>query len=137
MFRALDYIYIYIYIYIFIYLLKYIDVDIYIHIYIYSSIDHISSTQLVSLDLSDAFDAIEHNILLNGRHTSFGITDTALACFRLYLSSRSQFVGISSSKWPTTHCTIGIPPGSVLGPILFSIYISPTTQIASSFDRDQ
>ena len=56
---------------------------------IYSSIDQGSFPLLVSLDYSSAFDTIDHNILLNRLQTCFGITDTALAWFRSYLSPHS------------------------------------------------
>ena len=89
-----------------------------------NSIDQGSSTLLVSLDLSSAFVTIDHNILLNRLQTCFGITDTALAWFRSYLSPRSKFVRIGAAKSSITNYTIGVPHGFVLGPALFYLYIS-------------
>ena len=69
---------------------------------IYSSIDQGLSTLLDSLDLSSAFDTIDHNILINILQTCYGITSIALAWFRSYLSQHSQFVRIGSAKSPIT-----------------------------------
>ena len=100
---------------------------------IYHAIDTGSSTVLVSLDLSAAFDTIEHSVLLNRLENSFGNTGVALAWFQSYLSDRRQFVRIGGSKYPETLCCTGVPHGSVLGPMLFSLYISPIAHIVSSF----
>ena len=100
---------------------------------IYHAIDTGSSTVLVSLNLSAAFDTIEHSVLLNRLQNSFGITGLALAWFQSYLSDRRQFVRIGSSKSPETPCCTGVSQGSVLVPMLFSFYISPIAHIVSSF----
>ena len=100
---------------------------------IYDAIDTGSFTVLVSLDRSAAFDTIEHSILLNRLENSFGNTGLALAWFQSYLSDRRQFVRIGGSKYPEILCCTGVPHGSVLGPMLFSLYISPIAHIVSSF----
>ena len=100
---------------------------------IYHAIDTGSYTVLISLDLSAAFNTVEHSILLNRLQNSFGITGFALAWFQFYLTDRSQFIRIGSSKSPVTPCCTGVPQGSVFGPMLFSLYISPIAHIASSF----
>ena len=60
--------------------------------------DQGSSSVVVSLDLSAAFDTIDHNILLSRLVNSFGIHGLALSCFQSYLSGRSQFVRIGHCK---------------------------------------
>ena len=91
------------------------------------------STVLVSLDLSTAFDTIDHCILINRLQSSFGIHSTALSWFHSYLSNRTQFVQIDNSRSSNSPCPTGMQQGSVLGLLLFSLYTSPIGHIVSSF----
>ena len=100
---------------------------------IYHATDKGSSTVLISLDLSAAFDTIDHTILLSRLQTSFGISGLTLAWFHSYLEGRSQFVHIGCSTSTVTLCTMSVPQGSVLGPMLFSLFISPIAYIVSSY----
>ena len=88
------------------------------------NMDQQKVTLLVMLDLSAAFDTVNHQVLLNRLEHSFGITGTALQWFRSYLANRSQricFDGYYSKKLDLPH---GVPQGSCLGPLLFTIYAS-------------
>ncbi len=80
---------------------------------------------LVLIDVSAAFDTIDHNILFNRLETKFGITGRALEWHRSYLSTRKQCVFLNGSV-RSEECILkyGIPQGSCLGPILFSEYVS-------------
>ena len=88
---------------------------------------------LILLDLSAAFDTVSHNILLNHLHHQFGITDTALAWMRDYLSNRTQRVSVEvDGKKAESHKVLlkqGVPQGSILGPLLFTLYVSPIGDI--------
>ncbi len=77
---------------------------------------------LVLLDLSAAFDTIDHNILLNRLENSVGISGSALAWFKLYLSDRHQFVAVNEEVSYRSQVQYGVPQGSVLGPLLFTCY---------------
>ena len=82
----------------------------------------------VSLDLSAAFDTIDH-LLLDRLNESFGVSGIAHSWLSSYLSNRHQSVRTGQSESPRTRCPTGVPQGSVLGPLLFTCYISPISSI--------
>lgn len=79
-------------------------------------------TALLLLDLSSAFDTVEHSILLRNLE-SLGVRGSALRWFGTYLSDRSQSVCINSTSSCPTILSTGVPQGSVLGPLLFTVYL--------------
>ena len=86
---------------------------------------------LILLDLSTAFDTIDHAILLKRLADRFSIHGTALSWLKSYLTGREQVVkaaGTYSSEAPLRY---GVPQGSILGPLLFSLYTAPVADIAS------
>lgn len=88
---------------------------------------------LVILDLSSAFDTIDHNIMINRFRDLVGMSGSVLKWFSSYLSSRSFRVYVNQIMSETAELSCGVPQGSVLGPILFLLYIFPLGQIISQF----
>ena len=86
-------------------------------------------TLLALLDLSAAFDTIDHCILLERLKSVFGIRGTALSWFASYLSNRSQQICIDGSLSANFKLACGVPQGSCLGPLLFVVYASKIFQI--------
>lgn len=84
---------------------------------------------LLLLDLSAAFDTIEHTTLLSRLESRYGIIDHALYWMESYLRHRTQAVIINNTVSSTRDLLSGVPQGSVLGPVLFSLYTTPITDI--------
>uniref|UniRef100_A0A3Q3LPB9 Reverse transcriptase domain-containing protein n=1 Tax=Mastacembelus armatus TaxID=205130 RepID=A0A3Q3LPB9_9TELE len=80
---------------------------------------------LVLLDLSAAFNTIDHKLLLQRLEHVTGIRETALKWFQSYLSDRFQFVHVQDEPSTRTKVSYGVPQGSVLGLILFTLYMLP------------
>ena len=87
---------------------------------------------LVLLDLSATFDTIDHDTLLSCLSAMFGFAGDALKWFRSYLH-HFQSVKISSSLSNLFKLKFGIPQGSVLGPLLFFLYITPFGQVIRKY----
>src|SRR5437899_12065221 len=96
------------------------------------SISQHKLSALVLLDLSAAFDTIDHNILLSRLTSNFGISGSALSLISSYLSNRSQSVSIQSQLSSSAPISTGVPQGSVLGPLLFCLYTTPLTYLFSN-----
>ena len=93
-------------------------------------------TLLVLLDLSSAFDTIDHTILLHRLQTHFGISNTSLSWFRSYLSDRQQYVSINGSPSADLPLEHSVPQGSCLGPLFFTLYTSPLFEIIRSHPHE-
>ena len=94
-----------------------------------NAIDNGNLSLLTLLDLSAAFDTIDHSILLERLHTSFGIDGLPLKWVKSYVSNRHQKVKIDNNISNVLPILYGVPQGLVLGPLLFSMYIYPLTDV--------
>ena len=76
------------------------------------------------MDMSKAFDKVDHTLLLSKLQTNFLISGNLLSWFRSYLLGRRQRVTVLGTSSPELDVTSGVPQGSILGPILFLLYVN-------------
>ena len=93
-------------------------------------------TCILLLDASAAFDTISHKILLERLSNMFSLREIVLSWIELYITGRKQkiVIGDHSSKWITFHQ--GVCQGSVLGPIVFTLYTCPLGKISRDNNTD-
>ena len=84
-------------------------------------------TGIVLIDLQKAFDTVDHEILLL-KLEAIGMNKMSVDWFHSYLSSRKQYVEINGVESERQSVVCGVPQGSILGPLLFSIYVNDMVQ---------
>ena len=92
-------------------------------------VDHLIS-QLLYIDLSKAFNTLDHQILLS-KLEYYGVTGTANTLFSNYLCNREQYVEYNGVKSNTLNISTGVPQGSILGLLLFFIYINNLPSVSN------
>ena len=103
---------------------------------ILQALDNKSFTALLMIDMSSAFDTIDHNILLSRLHNSFGVANSVLSWFKSYLHNRSQCVIVNNIASKSVTLSSGVPQGSVLAPLLFTLYLQPLANVIREFGFD-
>jgi retron-type reverse transcriptase len=98
------------------------------------AVDYGSCAFLVLLDLSAAFDTIDHNILLKRLEDEVCLQGSVLQWFSSYLSDRSFSVSLGNLSSSSAPIKCGVPQGSILGPLLFSLYMLPLGSIFNKYN---
>ncbi|PIK41221.1 reverse transcriptase-like protein [Apostichopus japonicus] len=93
------------------------------------SLDSKFNVALILLDLSAAFDVIDHQILFQRLEKTFGVTLNALSWFKSYMTGRKQWVKIGQTSSTAVQLSSGVPQGSVLGPIIYCMFTKPLCEI--------
>ena len=89
---------------------------------------------MITLDLSSAFDTVDHEILLDRLHHNFNFSGVVLQFFSSYLNNRTQTIRFNSQLSDSYTLSCGVPQGSVLGPRLYSLYVAPVSEIIRSYN---
>ena len=91
-------------------------------------IDNSANADVIYLDFSKAFDKVDHEILLN-KVKAVGITGNIHQWLRSFLSNRKQYVLVDNQKSEPEQVLSGVPQGTVLGPVLFILYINDIVKV--------
>ena len=102
--------------------------------YVTKEVDNNNSVDMIYLDFQKAFDTVPHSRLIT-KHKAYGIEGNLLRWIQDFLHSRKQRVVLNGKHSDRVSMTSGIPKGSVLGPILFIIYINDLTDSIKSLTR--
>jgi len=76
-----------------------------------------------------AFDTVDHRLLLDRLRLEFGVTEIPLCWLQSYLEGQTQFIKMGQHESHAIEVDVGVPQGSVLGPLLFAVYCSPIADV--------
>ena len=99
---------------------------------VYTAADAKKITTLIGLDISAAFDTIDHSVLASSLESQFGVVGAASSWLQSYLCGHQQFVRLGRHSSSMTQCDCGVLEGSVLGPLLFTAYVSAVCKLIES-----
>ena len=101
-----------------------------------SMLDDGGMVALIMLDLSSAFDTLDHDVMLDRLEHMFGIQGSALGWIRSYFQGRTQCVSVDGSKSSRVELTFAVPQGSILGPKKYTYYSRPIGNIIKDHNMD-
>ena len=91
------------------------------------------TTLMVTLDMSAAFDTIDHTTLVDRLQNTFGVSGQALRWVASYLHDPSTFVKWGSGQSTTAGCKVGVPQGSALDPLPFTLFVGPLANVTQAY----
>ena len=97
------------------------------------ALDHGEGTVILSRDLSAAFDTLDYALILERLSQCVGVRGTVLKWFETYLAERRQCVRIVSTQSHSVDLSPGLPQGSVLGPLIFLVYMLPLNEVLGRY----
>ena len=100
---------------------------------VYRNLDQGRAVLSIFIDFKKAFDCVDHNILLSKLY-KYGIRGAAYLWFESYLSNRQQYTSVNNNTSDPAPITVGVPQGSILGPLLFLIHINDFPKCNPFFD---